>query len=135
MNERTGNKYLEPKDEETFLEMCRLAAGQDTGGQWTDEKIDAIEAIELDPRAAVRRLFKMYNEERQAKQEVMSAFERSAAMWRQRVEAAETKWALVDEYGRSQWNSGASGSEFEAGPCQTFDEWLAQREELLQPRA
>ena len=62
---RQDNRYLEPKDEETFLEMCRLAASEETGGQWTDEKIDAIEAVELDPRAAVRRLFEMYSEEQQ----------------------------------------------------------------------
>jgi hypothetical protein len=62
---KSDNRYLEPKDEETFLEMCRLAAGQDTGGQWTDEKVDAVEAVELDPRAAVRRLFEMYSEEQQ----------------------------------------------------------------------
>ena len=44
-----------------FLEMCRLAAGHDTGGQWTDEKADAIEAVESDPRGAVRRLLALYN--------------------------------------------------------------------------
>lgn len=51
-----------------------------------------------------------------------------------RAEAAEAKLALVDEYGESQWHSGASGTEFEAGPSETFAEWLAQREELLQSR-
>ncbi len=55
--------------------------------------------------------------------------ERNAAT--QRAEDAEAKLALVDEYGQSQWNSGVSGGEFEAGPYETFAEWLAQREELL----
>lgn len=62
---RQDNRYLEAKDEESFLEMCRLAASEETGGQWTDEKIDAIEAVELAPRDAVRRLFEMYTEEQQ----------------------------------------------------------------------
>ena len=54
---------------------------------------------------------------------------------RQRLESAEKKLALVDEYGESQWHSGTCGTEFEAGPSETFTEWLAQREESLQPRA
>ena len=57
-----------------FLEMCRLAAGHDTGGQWTDEKADAIEALASDPRGAVRRLLALYNA---AAQEV----ERLQAAW------------------------------------------------------
>lgn len=50
---------------------------------------------------------------------------------KQRAEAAEAKLAMVDEYGESQWHSGASGTEFEAGLSETFAEWLAQREEYL----
>ena len=42
-----------------FLEMCRLATAADTGGQWTDEKIDAIEQCQADPRGVVTRLYKM----------------------------------------------------------------------------
>ena len=44
-----------------------------------------------------------------------------------RAEAAEAKLALVDEYGEAQWHSSASGTEFEAGPCETFAEWLQSR--------
>jgi len=62
---RSDNRYLEAKDEESFLEMCRLASSEDTGGQWTDEKIDAVEAVELDTRLILRRLFEMYTEEQQ----------------------------------------------------------------------
>ena len=47
-----------------FLEMCRLAASRDTGGRWTDEKIDAIEEVNVDPRGAVRRLYGMLAAER-----------------------------------------------------------------------
>jgi len=47
-----------------FLEMCRLAAGPDTGGRWTEEKIDAIEEVNVDPRGAVRRLYGMLAAER-----------------------------------------------------------------------
>lgn len=56
------------------------------------------------------------------------------AAMQERAEAAEAKLALMDEYGKAQWHSGASGTEFEAGPCETFAEWLTQREEPLRPR-
>ena len=45
----------------------------------------------------------------------------------QRAEKAEAQLALADEYGQSQWHSGASGGEFEAGPYETFAEWLQSR--------
>ena len=47
-------------NDDEFLEMCRLAAGPDTGGQWTDKKIDAVEQVEADPRGTVRRLYGLY---------------------------------------------------------------------------
>ena len=47
-------------NDDEFLEMCRLAAGPDTGGQCTDKKIDAVEQVEADPRGTVRRLYGLY---------------------------------------------------------------------------
>ena len=44
-----------------FLEMCRLAAGRDTGWQYTDAKLAAIEELESDPRGVVRRLLELHN--------------------------------------------------------------------------
>ena len=73
-----------------FLEMCRLAAGHDTGGQWTDEKADAIEAVESDPRGAVRRLLALYNaaaqevERLRAECEIIAAGARDMAAYKDR---------------------------------------------------
>lgn len=52
-------------EEQEFLEMCRLAGADDSGGQWTDEKIEAIEAVKADARGVVWRLLRMYRTEQQ----------------------------------------------------------------------
>jgi hypothetical protein len=61
----TEQKFFDEYDDAEFLEMCRLAAGEDTGGQWTDEKIDAIDTVKANSRFVVRRLFRMYVAQRQ----------------------------------------------------------------------
>ena len=43
-------------NDQEFLEMCRLAAAPSSGGQWTDEKLDAVEAVKSDPTGVVSRL-------------------------------------------------------------------------------
>ena len=61
--------------------MCRLAAGHDTGGQWTDEKADAIEAVESDPRGAVRRLLALYNAAAQEVERLRGTGRRATRQW------------------------------------------------------
>lgn len=46
-----------------------------------------------------------------------------------RAEAAERQLRKVDAYGLDQWEGGISGTEFEAGPYETFEEWLTQQQE------
>ncbi len=43
-------------DQAEFLELCRLAASPGSGGQYTDEKLNAIEQVESDARGVVSRL-------------------------------------------------------------------------------
>lgn len=75
----TEQKFFDEYDEAEFLEMCRLASSQDTGGQWTDEKIDAIDTVKGNARFAVRRLFGIYTAQREraeaAEAELADAYE------------------------------------------------------------
>lgn len=48
--------------DQEFLEICRLIASRDTGGQWTDEKANAIEFAYADPRYVVSRLWSILAE-------------------------------------------------------------------------
>lgn len=47
------------EDEAKFLRMCVVAASPDSGGQWTDEKIEAVEALQADPRGVVLKLLEV----------------------------------------------------------------------------
>lgn len=53
---------------EEFLEMCRLATVAGTGGQWTEEKIAAVEAVKSDATGVVSRLLDILREAQATKQ-------------------------------------------------------------------
>lgn len=75
-------------DDVKFLEMCRLAATHDTGGQWTNEKIDAVDAVNDDPRGTVRRLYELFV----AATDRTKKAESSAATWQHRSHKLAEEW-------------------------------------------
>ena len=103
-----------------FLEMCRLAAGPDTGGRWTEEKIDAIEEVNVDPRGAVRRLYGMLAAERAR-----------AAASAQRAAAAAAKLAAVPvDAIRRCFAQEYNNEEQWASDTNIVQAWLAQPDEV-----
>ena len=94
-----------------FLRMCQMCASHDTGGQYTDEKLTAIEKLEMAPRCFVRRLLELHN----AATQRAKAAEAERARLVARAEAAEAQLAAVPVDELRRWKEHSSvGSEVSA---------------------